>query len=154
MRCSYPLSLTSMTLKSRLSQLKYFRVDAEELFTSSSSISLRATFLSARKFSLYSPRRQERELDSNDDELVSKFFKAAKNNDVAAAEDIIESDAFRELKESVNLTDSLGNSPLMICAQRNWADSIAVLLTNNNCDVNHQNILGSSTLLCSFSSAI
>ena len=151
MRCSYPLSLTSMTLKSRLSQLKYFRVDAEELFTSSSSISLRATFLSARKFSLYSPRRQERELDSNDDELVSKFFKAAKNNDVAAAEDIIESDAFRELKESVNLTDSLGNSPLMICAQRNWADSIAVLLTNNNCDVNHQNIFGSSALMCSSS---
>ena len=87
----------------------------------------------------------------DEDELLENFFKAAKSNDVAAAEDIIESAVFRGLKESVNLTDAFGNSPLMICAQRNWSDSITILLANDHCDVNHQNIFGSSALMCSSS---
>lgn len=87
----------------------------------------------------------------DDDALISTFFNAAKSNDVAAAEDIIESDLFSKLKDSVNLTDAFGNSPLMICAQRNWHDSILLLLANDHCDVNHQNIFGSSALMCSSS---
>ena len=149
--CTSPVGFTSMTSKSRHSQLNYFRVDAEEPFTSSSRTSPNLKFLSTRRLSTHVPKQEVAAIDFNDDELLSKFFKAAKNNDVAAAEDIIESDAFRELKESVNLTDALGNSPLMICAQRNWADSIEVLLANNYCDVNHQNIFGSSALMCSSS---
>lgn len=87
----------------------------------------------------------------DDDALLSTFFNAAKSNNVAAAEDIIESDLFSKLKDSVNLTDAFGNSPLMICAQRNWHDSISLLLANDHCDVNHQNIFGSSALMCSSS---
>ena len=87
----------------------------------------------------------------DDDALLSTFFKAAKSNDVAAAEDILESEVFSKLKDSVNLTDAFGNSPLMICAQRNWHDSISLLLANDHCDVNHQNIFGSSALMCSSS---
>jgi ankyrin repeat protein len=94
---------------------------------------------------------QESASNIDDDALLSTFFKAAKCNDVAAAEDILESDLFSKLKESVNLTDAFGNSPLMICAQRNWHDSISLLLANDHCDVNHQNIFGSSALMCSSS---
>ena len=95
--------------------------------------------------------QQDAAIIVDDDELLENFFKAAKSNDVAAAEDIIESAVFRGLKESVNLTDAFGNSPLMICAQRNWSDSITILLANDHCDVNHQNIFGSSALMCSSS---
>jgi uncharacterized protein len=86
--------------------------------------------------------------EMDDDTIVTKFFAAAKANNIAAAEDIIESAYFKKLEDSVNLTDALGNSPLMICAQRNWSESIAALLENDHCDVNHQNMFGSSALMC------
>lgn len=99
----------------------------------------------------YDAIQQNSASNLDDDALLSTFFNAAKSNDVAAAEDIIESDLFSKLKDSVNLTDAFGNSPLMICAQRNWHDSILLLLANDHCDVNHQNIFGSSALMCSSS---
>lgn len=91
---------------------------------------------------------QDLNVDMDDDTVVTKFFAAAKANNIAAAEDIIESPYFKKLEDSVNLTDALGNSPLMICAQRNWSESIAALLENDHCDVNHQNMFGSSALMC------
>ena len=87
----------------------------------------------------------------NEDSLVMEFFKSAKKNDVAAVEDLIESEEFGRIKDAINNTDSFGNSPLMICSQRNWADSIEILLANEHCDVNHQNFFGSSALMCSSS---
>lgn len=87
-------------------------------------------------------------IDTDEEELVSQFFKAARGNDVAGAEDILESEIFRNLKDAVNFTDAFGNSPLMICAQRNWHESITLLLANDYCDANHQNIFGSSALMC------
>lgn len=87
-------------------------------------------------------------IDIDEEELVAQFFKAARGNDVAGAEDILESETFRNLKDAVNFTDAFGNSPLMICAQRNWHESISLLLANDHCDTNHQNIFGSSALMC------
>lgn len=87
-------------------------------------------------------------IDIDEEELVAQFFKAARGNDVAGAEDILESEKFRNLKDAVNFTDAFGNSPLMICAQRNWHESISLLLANDHCDTNHQNIFGSSALMC------
>jgi Ankyrin repeats (3 copies)/Ankyrin repeat len=83
--------------------------------------------------------------------LVLKFFSTAKRNDVAGVEDLVESDEFMQIKDTINLTDSFGNSPLMIAAQRNWSETITVLLGNEHCDVNHQNFFGSSALMCSAS---
>jgi Ankyrin repeats (3 copies) len=83
--------------------------------------------------------------------LVLKFFSAAKRNDVAGVEELVESDEFMQIKDTINLTDSFGNSPLMIAAQRNWSETISVLLSNEHCDVNHQNFFGSSALMCSAS---
>lgn len=90
-------------------------------------------------------------LDVDDDTLISNFFTSAKTNNEAAVEDILESAAFKKLKGSVNFTDAFGNSPLMICSQRNWSESIQILLLNDHCDINHQNLFGSSALMCSSS---
>jgi ankyrin repeat protein len=83
--------------------------------------------------------------------LVLKFFATAKRNDEAGIEDLTESEEFMQIKDTINLTDSFGNSPLMIAAQRNWSDTITLLLNNEHCNVNHQNFFGSSALMCSAS---
>jgi ankyrin repeat protein len=95
--------------------------------------------------------QQDAALNVDDDTIISNFFTSAKTNNEAAVEDILESAAFKQLKDSVNFTDAFGNSPLMICSQRNWSESIQILLLNDYCDINHQNLFGSSALMCSSS---
>lgn len=128
--------------------MKHVKVQAGNFFTSIFCTSKHLDYQSRRYASSSVMETQQASIDFDEEELISRFFKAAKDNDVAGAEDIIESGAFRELKEGINLTDTLGNSPLMICAQRNWSDSMILLLTNDHCDVNHQNMFGSSALMC------
>ena len=49
--------------------------------------------------------------------------------------------------EFLNGTDAFGNSPLMLCSQRDWFESCQKLI-DLKCDVNHQNVFGSSALMC------
>eukprot|EP01041_Mallomonas_annulata_P002159 gene2159-4201_t len=83
------------------------------------------------------------------DEALQRFIKAAKNNNEREAEQILELPEFllEDVKEG---TDPFGNSPIMLCAQRNWSDACDVLISLN-CNVDHQNVFGSTALMCSAS---
>ena len=86
-----------------------------------------------------------------EDTMMKEFFELAKKNDDAGVEELVESHKFLLIHESINTTDSFGNSPIMIAAQRNWSEVIVHLQFNDYCDVNHQNFFGSSALMCSAS---
>jgi len=86
-----------------------------------------------------------------EDNMMKEFFELAKKNDDAGVEELVESHKFLLIHEAINTTDSFGNSPIMIAAQRNWSEVIVQLQCNQYCDVNHQNFFGSSALMCSAS---
>jgi len=81
------------------------------------------------------------------DDILQKYIQAAKSNNEPEAEEILAYPEFT-LVEVKDGTDSLGNSPLMLAAQRNWSDSCQSLI-DIGCDVDHQNVFGSTALMCS-----
>jgi ankyrin repeat protein len=139
-----PTSLPHLALKTQLIVKKYHSISFSKL-KRNLSIPVLVVLESS------SSSTQAVAVDIDEDATLSKFFAAAKNNIEAEVEDLVESVEFQSLKESINFTDAFGNSPLLICAQRNWADAIVMLLANDHCNVNHQNLFGSSALMCSSS---
>jgi ankyrin repeat protein len=79
--------------------------------------------------------------------LLEKFIASAKRNNEMECEVIIEDMSFDIQSDTLNGTDTFGNSPLMLCSQRNWYECCQKLI-DLNCEVNHQNVFGSSALMC------
>lgn len=80
------------------------------------------------------------------DDILANFIAAAKRNNEMECEAILESLHVDDV-DVINGTDSFGNSPLMLCSQRNWYESCQRLI-DLHCEVNHQNVFGSSALMC------
>ena len=92
-------------------------------------------------------------------DLLEHFISAAKRNNEMECESLLEevesqmksssssSSSSFNLNEFLNGTDAFGNSPLMLCSQRDWFESCQKLI-DLKCDVNHQNVFGSSALMC------
>ena len=78
--------------------------------------------------------------------LLERFISAAKRNDEMECEAILES-VRTEDEYVINGIDGFGNSTLMLCSQRNWHESCQRLI-ELGCEVNHQNVFGSSALMC------
>ena len=89
--------------------------------------------------------RAEHNLAHKED-LLAKFISAAKRNDEMECEAILDELHVSD-NDVINGTDNFGNSPLMLCSQRNWYESCQRLI-DLDCEVNHQNVFGSSALMC------
>eukprot|EP00435_Cladocopium_sp_Y103_P054561 s421_g17.t2 len=50
--------------------------------------------------------------------------------------------------EDVNDLDQFGSTPLILAAQRDWAQVVKELLQRRDVDPNHQNLFGSTALIC------
>ena len=98
---------------------------------------------------VYNSRRQSSKITYafKTDQVLYDFIAAAKRNDDSAAEQLVETPEFSD-PDVLEGIDSLGNTPLILCAQRNWSD-ICKMLIDLNCNMNHQNLFGSTSLMCS-----
>lgn len=98
------------------------------------------------QFSRRSTPHWGRYLSSKNTHNLDKFITAAKSNNEGECEAILDELNVNDV-EIINGFDSFGNSLLMLCSQRNWVECCESLLSLN-CEVNHQNVFGSSALMC------